>query len=193
MSVSLNKGQSVSLVKSGVGTLSGVRMGCGWDAIAKKGMFGKSREVSVDLDASVVLLDADKRLMDQVWFQQLKSKDGSVRHTGDNTTGKGDGDDESILVDLTAVPANVHHLVFVVNSFSGQDFGQIENAFCRLVDTTQGDAELARYDISGSGNHTAVVMARVTRDGDGWSMTAIGAPGAGRTFRDIMPLVNASI
>ena len=140
MSVSLVKGQKISLDKPGGGTLTRVRMGLGWDAIQiqKKGFFGgkKSQDQEIDLDASCLLLNASNQLVDQVWFQQLKSKDGSVIHTGDNRTGAGDGDDESIIVNLDQVPANIETLVFTVNSFTGQNFSQIENAFCRLVDAT---------------------------------------------------------
>ncbi len=187
MAVSLTKGQSVSLVKQGGGSLSRVRMGLGWDAVKKKGLFG-SKSQSIDLDASALLFDGRGQLVDQVWFQQLRSADGSLVHTGDNRTGAGDGDDESILVDLTSVPAHVTSLVFVVNSFTGQDFTQIENAYCRLVDETTS-TEIARYALTGSGRHNSQVMAKVSRDGAGWSMTAIGAVANGRTFRDLLPAV----
>ena len=188
MPVSLRKGQSVSLVKQGGGTLTRVRMGLGWDAMKKKGIFGGSKTQSIDLDASALLFDAGKRLVDQVWFQQLRSKDGSLQHTGDNLTGAGDGDDESIIVDLSAVPATVQMLVFVVNSFTGQNFSQIENAYCRLVDETN-QTEIARYELTGSGTHNSQVMAKVVREGSGWSMTAIGAVADGRTFTDLLPAV----
>jgi tellurium resistance protein TerZ len=189
--VSLSKGQTVSLRKEG-GTLRAVRMGLGWDAVAKKGMFGRSRAQSIDLDASALLFDAGGRLVDQVWFQQLVSNDGSVQHTGDNRTGAGDGDDESIRVDLGSVPQAVQSLVFTVNSFTGQDFSQIENAFCRLIDETT-EAEIARYELTGSGTHTAQIMAKVARDGSGWSMTAIGVPASGRTFHDLLPTIAAHL
>jgi tellurium resistance protein TerZ len=188
MTISLDKGQRVSLSKSGGGTLTRVRMGLGWDAVKKRGLFGGSKSQTIDLDASCLLFDGAGQLVDQVWFQQLRSKDGSVLHTGDNLTGDGDGDDESVVVDLPALPSQVATLVFTVNSFTGQDFSQIENAFCRLVDETNG-AELARFDLSGSGRHTAQVMAKVTRDGAGWAMTAIGATASGRTIRDLLPEV----
>ncbi|MCA0146912.1 TerD family protein [Blastococcus sp. LR1] len=188
--MSLSKGQTVSLEKRGGGTLTRVRMGLGWDAIKKKGMFGKLKDQSVDLDASALLFDAGGRLVDQVWFQQLRSKDGSVQHTGDNRTGAGDGDDESIVVDLQAVPASITQIVFVVNSFTGENFSQIENAFCRLVDSTANDTELARYELTGSGTHNSQVMAKVSRAGSGWSMTAVGAIANGRTFQDLMPTVS---
>jgi tellurium resistance protein TerZ len=187
VSVSLSKGQKVSLTKAGGGTLSQVRMGLGWDAMRKKGLFG-SRAQSIDLDASALLFDASGGLVDQVWFQQLRSKDGSVQHTGDNRTGAGEGDDESIRVDLSKVPPAVASLVFTVNSFTGQDFSQIENAFCRLVDETS-DTEIARYDLTGTGPHTAQIMAKIARDGQGWSMTAIGNAASGRTFHDLLPAI----
>lgn len=187
MSVNLSKGQKLSLTKSSGGTLTRVRMGLGWDAAKKKGFFGK-RDQEIDLDASGLLFDGSGQLVDVVWFNQLGSKDGSVVHTGDNRTGAGDGDDESIVVELTQVPANVATIVFTVNSFTGQDFSQIESAFCRLVDETDG-TEIARYELTGSGTHNAQVMAKVSRDGAGWSMTAIGAPTSGRTFDQLLPAV----
>jgi tellurium resistance protein TerZ len=187
--VSLSKGQTVSLEKRGGGTLTRVRMGLGWDAMKKKGMFGREKEQSIDLDASALLFDGAGQLVDQVWFQQLKSKDGSVLHTGDNRTGAGEGDDESIIVDLQAVPPTVSQIVFVVNSFTGENFSQIENAFCRLVDSTANDTELARYELTGSGSHNSQVMAKVSRAGQAWTMTAIGAIANGRTFRDLLPTV----
>ncbi len=190
--VSLRKGQTVSLQKQGGGTLRKVRMGLGWDAAKKKGMFGRMRTQTIDLDASALLFDGAGKLVDQVWFQQLTSKDGSVQHTGDNLTGEGEGDDESIKVDLAAVPAGVKTLVFTVNSFTGQDFAQIENAFCRLVDESTG-TEIARYELTGSGTHTAQIMAKVTRDGTGWTMTAIGASATGRTFHDLMPTISSNL
>ncbi|HLV73574.1 MAG TPA: TerD family protein [Vulgatibacteraceae bacterium] len=188
MSVSLQKGQKVSLAKPGGGTLTRVKMGLGWDAVAKKGLFGRSRPQNIDLDASCLLFDAGGNLVDQVWFRQLRSKDGSVQHTGDNLTGEGEGDDEVINVDLQSVPSNVAQLVFTVNSFTGQDFSQIENAFCRLVDEATGQ-EIARYDLTGAGQHNAQIMAKVSRDGGGWTMTAIGATATGRTFQHLLPAV----
>lgn len=188
MSVNMNKGQRVSLTKTDGQTLTKVRMGLGWDAVKKRGLFGGTKSQSIDLDASCLLFGATGNLVDQVWFQQLNSKDGSVHHTGDNQTGDGDGDDESITVDLSRVPQSVSTMVFTVNSFTGQDFSQIENAFCRLVDETNG-AEIAKYNLTGSGRHTAQIMAKVSRDGQGWTMTAVGAIASGRTFRDLLPAV----
>ncbi|GAB2830968.1 TerD family protein [Actinocorallia aurea] len=185
MAVSMVKGQRISLEKpGGGGGLTRVRMGLGWDAVKKKGFFG-SRDQEIDLDATVVAFAGDQ-IADVVYFGQLTSRDGSIRHTGDNRTGAGDGDDESILVDLSRLPVHVTSLVFVVNSFQGQTFNEVANAFCRLVDDTNG-TEMARYTLTGGGGHTAMVMARIYRHGDAWKMNAIGEPGMGRTFQDILP------
>ena len=190
MSVNLSKGQTISLAKSSGTPLTRVHMGLGWDAAKVRGFFGKVKEQDIDLDASCLAYDARGQLVDQVWFSQLRSKDGAITHTGDNRTGAGDGDDESIIVDLSAVNPAIVTLVFVVNSYSGEDFGQIENAFCRLVDLA-GGAEIARYDLSGGGAHTAQIMAKLTRNGTEWAMKAIGDRTKGRTIQDMLPAVAA--
>lgn len=188
----MSKGQKISLSKSDGGQLTRVRMGLGWDAATKKGMFGKAKTQSIDLDASCLLLDADRNVSDTVWFRQLKSKDGSIVHTGDNTTGAGDGDDESIIVELGKVPSSVQMLVFTVNSYSSQGFSEVVNAFCRLVDETNG-SEVARFDLSAQGSHTAMVMAKVYRHGGEWKMAALGDAGQGKTVKDLIPLVQGSV
>ena len=188
MGVSLTKGGTVSLVKGDGSQLTRVRMGLGWDPIEVKGIFGKKKAKAVDLDASCLVFDQSGQLIDQVWFQQLTSRDGSIQHTGDNRTGAGDGDDESIIVDLTRIQAAAHQLVFTVNSFLGQSFREVTNATCRLVDEMTGQ-EVARYDLSAQGPHTAQVMAKLTRNANGWVMTAIGTLGSGRTFADLMPII----
>lgn len=188
MTINLAKGQRVSLAKQDGGALSRVRMGLGWDAVKKRGFFGGLKMQTIDLDASCLMFDGNGRLLDQVWFNQLQSKDGAVVHTGDNLTGAGVGDDESIIVDLTRLSPTVATLVFVVNSFTGQNFSQIENAFCRVVDSMT-EVELAKFELTGSGTHNAQVMAKLTRSAQGWEMTAIGAIANGRTFKDLLPVV----
>ena len=192
--VSLTKGQSISLEKKGGGGLTRIVMGLGWDVAKKKGFLGllSGGGGDVDLDASCVMFDGMGTATDTIWFRQLQSVDGSVVHTGDNRTGAGDGDDEQIRVDLTRVPADIATLVFVVNSFTGESFARIANATCRIVYETSG-TESARYDLTGSGPHTAQVMAKVTRQGGGWQMTAIGATASGRTFQDLMPVIKRSL
>ena len=192
--VSLSKGQSVSLEKRSGEALTRVIMGLGWDVKKKKGLLGSlfGGKDEIDLDASCLLFNASGEPVDSVWFRQLRSNDGSIIHTGDNRTGAGDGDDEQIIVDLPKVPAGVQTLVFTVNSFQGDTFDRIENAYCRLVDDTTGQ-EVARYDLTGSGPHTAQVMAKLSRTGNGWSMSAIGAITSGRTFHDMMPAIIRAI
>lgn len=189
MGINLSKGQQISLEKPGGGTLSVVRMGLGWQAAPRKGFLARMTAREIDLDASAVLF-AGKEPVDVVFFQQLVSKDGSVRHTGDNLVGGAGqgGDDESILVDLARVPVHVDQIVFTVNSFTGQTFAEVENAFCRIIDENSGQ-ELARYALSGGGKYTAQVMAKVHRSAAGWSMSAIGEPADGRTFKDLLPAI----
>jgi tellurium resistance protein TerZ len=184
----LSKGQAISLEKNDGATLTAVRMGLGWQAAKRRGLFG-SRTREVDLDASAVLF-AGQEPQDVVFFRHLVSDDGSVRHTGDNLVGGAGqgGDDEAILVDLQRVPAHIDQIVFTVNSFTGQTFQEVQNAFCRLVDETNGE-ELARYTLAGGGDYTAQIMAKVHRAGSGWTMTALGAPADGRTFQDLMPAI----
>jgi tellurium resistance protein TerZ len=162
-------------------------MGLGWDAVKKKGLFGM-KEQSIDLDASAILFDAQGKPVDAVWFNQLKSRDGSLVHTGDNRTGAGDGDDEQIVCHLDRVPAEIKAIVFVVNSFTGQNFSQIENAFCRMVNGAD-NREIAKYDLSCQGAHNAQVMAKVYRHNGEWKMHAIGENASGRTFNDLLPAI----
>jgi len=194
MSVNLQKGQKISLDKEGGGGLSRVTMGLGWDAIKSKGFFGfgGGKSEAVDLDASVVMFDESNNAIDTVWFRQLKSRDGSITHTGDNRTGAGDGDDEQINVDLNSVPANVKALVFTVNSFTGQNFSTVENAYCRLINAAN-QQEVARFNLSVTGSHSAQIMAKLYRHGGEWKMHAIGENGNGRTFDDLMPQITVHL
>jgi tellurium resistance protein TerZ len=195
MAISLQKGQKISLEKEAGSRLNQVVMGLGWDTSggAKRsgllgGLFGGRGGGGIDLDASCILFDDAGRLADAVWFQQLRSRDGSIQHTGDNRTGQGEGDDEQIIVDLERVPGNVSFLVFTVNSFSGQSFDTVQRAYCRLLDgTTQ--KEIARYDLGCQGPHTALVMAKLYRHNQEWKMHAIGENARGQTFQDLIPVI----
>jgi len=189
MPISLQKGQRISLSKEGGAGLRGIVMGLGWDMKKPTGVLGFLRAPqAIDLDASCLMFDGTKNLVDVVYFGKLQSNDRSIQHTGDNRTGAGDGDDEQIIVDLTRVSANVTSLIFVVNSFTGQNFSQIENAVCRVVDQSN-NSELARYDLSCTGNHTAMVMTKVYRHGGEWKLHAIGEIASGRTFVELAPAV----
>lgn len=189
MSVSLSKGQTVSLSKSAP-SLTHLHIGLGWDPVKKKvgffsSLLGGGGNDSIDLDASVIMVDARKRVLDSVWFRQLRSNDGSVVHGGDNLTGEGEGDDEVIRVDLARVPAHVAHLIVTVNSFRGQTFDEVENSFCRLVDE-KTDKEICRYDLREKGRHSGFVMAAISREGDGWEVRALGVPANGQTVKDLV-------
>ena len=198
MAVNLSKGQKISLEKEAGGALSQIKMGLGWDVGAapqKSGGFlgglfggGGSAGGSIDLDASCIMLDANKQMVDAVWFGQLQSKDSSIQHTGDNRTGAGDGDDEVINVNLSRIPDHVQALVFTVNSFTGQTFATVNNAFCRLVNASN-NSEVARYDLSAQGSHTALILAKIYRHNGEWKMHAIGETASGRTFHDLMPAI----
>lgn len=191
MSINLSKGQKISLEKEAGNKLTRITMGLGWDVAKKKGGFfgflGGAPQ-SVDLDASCVMFDSHKNIVDTVWFRQLRSKDGSIQHTGDNRTGEGDGDDEQIIVNLNQLPSNVTNLFFVVNSFTGQNFSQIENAYCRIVDAAT-NKELAKYNLSCQGSHTAMVMCKLYFQNNEWQMLAIGENGSGNTFDALKPLM----
>jgi tellurium resistance protein TerZ len=186
MTISLTKGQALSLAKTNPG-LSRVFMGLGWDAVKKGGFLGGllgGGKQEIDLDASVIVFDAARNPIETVYFGQLKSRDGSIRHGGDNRTGDGDGDDEVIHVDLSRLDARAAHLVFTVNSFRGQTFKEVENAVARLVDATSGK-EICSFTLKEQGAHTGVVMASLSKGGDGWTMKAHGTTANGRTVHDL--------
>ncbi|MDP1978928.1 TerD family protein [Undibacterium sp.] len=189
MGVNLSKGQKISLDKEAGTTLSKIIMGLGWDAVKSKGFLGFGGSApTIDLDASCLMFDEQNNLVDVVWFRQLKSKDGSIVHSGDNRTGEGDGDDEQITVDLTRVPATVKSLVFTVNSFTGQNFSQVDNATCRILNGANNQ-EVARFNLTTLGSHSAQIMSKVYRHNGEWKMHAIGEIGSGRTFNDLMPQI----
>ncbi|MDX6758626.1 MULTISPECIES: TerD family protein [Streptomyces] len=173
MGVSLSKGGNVSLSKEAPG-LAAVLVGLGWDARSTTGQ-------DFDLDASALLVgDSGKVPSDQhfVFHNNLKSPDGSVKHTGDNLTGEGEGDDEAVKVDLATVPADVTRIVFPVSIHDadnrGQSFGQVRNAFIRVVNQA-GGAELARYDLSeDASTETAMVFGELYRSGAEWKFRAVG-------------------
>lgn len=173
MSVTLTKGGNVSLTKQAP-NLRAVMIGLGWDERATTG-------AEFDLDASALMLgESGKILSDQhfVFFNNLKSPEGSVEHTGDNLTGGGDGDDEKILVQLAQVPAECHKIVFPVSIYEaaqrGQSFGQVRNAFIRVVNQ-DGGVELTRYDLTeDASSETAMIFGELYRHGGEWKFRAVG-------------------
>ncbi|MEU7053605.1 TerD family protein [Streptomyces eurythermus] len=176
--VSLQKNQTVSLVKGGRPVLSQVRMGLGWEPAF--------RGRDIDLDASVIAYGPQRNHIDSCYFGNLVILDGAIRHSGDNLTGEGGGDDEVITVDLGRLPQEVTGLVFTVNSFSGQKFTEVAKAYCRLVDAATGE-ELVRFDLTAAEPRTGVMMAKLIRQFSGeWDMTAMGDFVKARTVRNMV-------
>jgi len=173
MGVSLTKGSNVSLTKSAPG-LTAVTVGLGWDVRSTDG-------TDFDLDGSAIVCGADGKVISDkhfVFFNNLKTEDGSVEHTGDNLTGEGEGDDEAIKVNLASLPANVEKVVFPVSIYEAgtrsQNFGQVRNAFIRVVNQTD-NAEIARYDLSeDASTETAMVFGELYRSGQEWKFRAVG-------------------
>ncbi|GAA2432427.1 MULTISPECIES: TerD family protein [Streptomyces] len=173
MGVSLAKGGNVSLSKEAPG-LTAVTVGLGWDVRTTTG-------TDHDLDASALLCNESGKVLSDshfVFYNNLTSPDGSVQHTGDNLTGEGEGDDETINIDLTAVPGPVSKIVFPVSIHDaqarGQSFGQVRNAYIRVINQA-GGAELARYDLSeDASTETAMVFGELYRHGAEWKFRAVG-------------------
>ena len=173
MALSLSKGGNLSLTKEAPG-MTKVLVGLGWDARSTDGQ-------DFDLDASAFLLKADGKVRadsDFIFYNQLKSTDGSVEHTGDNRTGEGDGDDEAIKIDLSKVPADVDKIAITVTIHEAdarrQNFGQVRNAFIRLVNQDNNN-EVVRYDLAeDASTETAMIFAELNRNGSEWKFRAVG-------------------
>ncbi len=178
MAISLNKGGKLSLTKEAP-DLKKVHVGLGWDERATDG-------ADFDLDASAFLLKVDGKVRsdaDFIFYNQLRSQDGSVEHTGDNLTGGGEGDDEVVLVDLGKVPADVQKVVFTVTIHEAeqrrQSFRQVQNAFIRLVNADT-NVEVARYDLTEDASvETAMIFGEIYRHNDEWKFGAVGQGYAG--------------
>ncbi|MDI5973194.1 TerD family protein [Streptomyces sp. SL13] len=176
--VSLRKNESVSLVKGGRPLLSAVRMGLGWEP-SRSGR-------DIDLDASVIVYGPGREHVDSCYFGKKTVLDGAIRHSGDNLTGAGGGDDETIVVHLGSLPPQAAALVFTVTSYSGQKFTKVARAYCRLLDDATGE-ELARFDLTNSENSTGVMMCKLVRQPTGeWDMTALGVFAASKTVRGMV-------
>lgn len=198
MSVSLQKGQKVSLSKEGKEGLNRVIVGLGWDEAQPQrgGLFGglfSAPTQSIDCDASALMLQNGK-LTDKgdiVYFGNLRHRSGAVQHMGDNLTGAGAGDDEQIVIELDRVPAEYDRIVMVVNIYQAmarkQHFGMIRNAFIRIVDA-RNNQELCRYNLSENyDDMTAMIFGEVYRHNGEWKFNAIGQatkdPGLGELSR----------
>ncbi len=173
MSVSLSKGGNVSLSKEAPG-LQAVLVGLGWDVRTTSG-------ADFDLDASALMVGPSGKILSDshfIFFNNLKSPDGSVEHTGDNLTGEGEGDDEAIKVNLVGVPQDVDKIVVTVSIYDAegrqQSFGQVRNAFIRVVNQAD-NKEITRYDLSeDASTETAMVFGELYRNGPEWKFRAVG-------------------
>ncbi len=179
MSISLQKGQKVSLSKDNAG-LSKVVIGLGWDEVPRKGGFFAPKPQPIDCDASALVLMGGKLRgkEDIVYFGNLRHKTGTIQHLGDNLTGAGDGDDEQIIVDLASIPADYDKIVLVVNIYQAvqrrQHFGMIQNAFIRLVDA-RTNTEMCKYNLTDDySGMTAMIFGEVYRHNGEWKFNAIG-------------------
>ncbi len=175
MGIQLAKGQRIDLTKTNPGLTKAI-IGLGWDTNKYHG--GQD----FDLDASAFLVDANNRCqndLDFVFYNNLQHPSGSVVHTGDNRTGEGDGDDEQLVVDFTKIPSHVHRIGITVTIHDAesrqQNFGQVSNAFVRLVDDANNQ-ELLRFDLGEDFSiETAVVICELYRHGNDWKFSAIGS------------------
>ncbi|TGE37625.1 TerD family protein [Desulfosporosinus fructosivorans] len=175
MTISLKKGQKVDLTKTNPG-LTKIFIGLGWDVNKYDG--GKE----FDLDTSAFMLSPEGKVADEknfIYFNNPKSAEGAVIHSGDNKTGAGDGDDEQVKIDLAIVPANVHKISFAITIHEAQErnqnFGQVSNAYVRVVNEATGE-ELIRYDLGEDFSiETAIVVCDLYRNGQEWKFNAIGS------------------
>ncbi|MDE6906566.1 MAG: TerD family protein [Lachnospiraceae bacterium] len=175
MPINLQKGQKVDLTK-GNPSLKNIMVGLGWDVNA----FDSGADF--DLDAAAFMVGENGKCPTErefIFYGNLEHNSGAVKHMGDNLTGGGDGDDEQIEVDLTVIPANVSRVVFTVTIYDAelrrQNFGQVSNAFIRIVDTATG-SELIRYDLGEDFSiETAVVVGELYRHNGEWKFNAIGS------------------
>lgn len=185
MAINLEKGQKINLKKDNGSMLQNICVGVNWGAIEKKGWFGGTSKEAVDLDASCVLYDSSKNAIDVIYFGSLISKDGSIKHSGDDLTGDMDGDDgldnEIITVDFSRLSSNVEYVAFVLNSFRGHDFGTIPFASIRIYEgtPTRVNEIFATYNIAkgaGFAGNVSMVMGVFYKRNNEWKFNAIGEP-----------------
>ena len=167
----LSQGQEWTVADGDGVALTRVRMGIGWDKDPTAGAIASGR-ADIDLDATAMQF-AEGQLFDIAFYNNLATRDGSVVHQGDNQTGSGGGDDETIHVDLGRVYGKVDTIVFLVSSYQGHDLTWVNNAYCRLLDDEDG-VELARYTLTAGSSQTGMVMAKLVREGAGWKLVTVG-------------------
>ncbi|PEZ00888.1 stress protein [Bacillus sp. AFS018417] len=194
MPIILEKGQKIDLTKGQPG-LTKLQVGLGWDPMEKSGGFLSSlfgSKPNIDCDASVIMLENDRFLNkhDLIYFGNKLSSCGSIVHSGDNLTGEGAGDDETIFVELSKVPSRVNRLIFVVNIYDcvnrRQDFGMIRNAYIR-IQNPQTHEELIRYNLTDNyGGKTTLITGEIYRDNSEWKFSAIGDGAQAKNLSEIV-------
>ncbi|MEP3667765.1 MAG: TerD family protein [Roseibium sp.] len=179
--------------------LRALRIGLGWDPLypPKLGLLaslmGKPKEpLGLDLDASLLVFDEHKLHIDTVWMRKMRGMDGTIRHSGDNIDGEGEGDNERILINLEKLPSEAVHLVVTVSSFNGQQFSAIKNARLRILDLVSKEV-LHKVGLKGTGDHTGMVMAVISRGADGWNVRNVGQPIQGRSIIEIAEAAQAAL
>ncbi len=198
MAINLQKGQRINLEKSNGNKLQNICVGVNWGAIEKKGLFGGISKEAVDLDASCALYDDAKNVIDVVYFGSLKSKDGSIKHSGDDLTGDMDGDDgldnEIITMDFSKLNTSVNYVAFILNSFRGHDFGTIPFASIRIYEGTPKRVNeiFATYDIvkgEGFAGHVSMVLGVFYKKNNEWKFNAVGEPTKDRKLEETIRTV----
>ena len=198
MSISLVKGQKIDLRKNDGSVLRNICVGVNWGAIEKKGFFG-TKKVAVDLDASCAVFDNNNNLIDLIYFGQLNSKDGSIQHSGDDLTGDIDGDDgldnEIILVNLDKLSKDAKNVVFILNSFKGQDFASIPFASIRIYEGSpqRVNEVFATFNIASDpkfSSYVSMVMAKIYKKNNEWKFSTIGEPTKDRKLQDTVKKVS---
>jgi tellurium resistance protein TerZ len=196
MSINLIKGQKISLKKSNGSNLSSFCIGANWGAIETKGFFGKVKKIAVDLDLSVGLFDANKNIVDIVYFGNLSFK--GIKHSGDDLTGDIDGDDgldnEIISINLNQIPSEIEQIVFVLNSFNGKDFATIPFASIRLYEGTPERVNdiVATYNIASDNKfagYVSMILGKLYRRNGEWKFSAIGEPTIDKKLENTMQTV----
>ena len=170
--IELTKDQETELTTEIGSHPTRLRVGIGWDKSRTGGFIGTGAP-EIDLDASAIQF-ADGKLFDLAFYNNLATRDGSVVHQGDNRSGSGVGDDESILVDLDKVYAKVDRIFLLVSSYAGQSLEWTDNAYCRVVTDDEHEIELARITLTAGVRETGLVMAELVRREEGWRLHAIG-------------------
>jgi len=198
MAINLSKGQKINLKKSNGSDLTSFCVGANWGAIDKKGFFGGSSKQAVDLDLSVGMFDANKNTADVIYFGKLEAS--GIKHSGDDRTGDVDGDDgldnEVVQINLNQVPANVEQLVFILNSFQGQDFATIPFASIRLYEGTPENVNdiVATYNIASDAQYSgsvSMILGKLYRRNGEWKFSAIGEPTKDAKLEDTIKTIEA--